>query len=227
MREIKHTKILNLSKSLPTFTICHPSAFIFIGFFLFLSLKGKVSWILSKRSNRPLCPGEGSSHESFPQALDKHDSSDTFLFLLLIIEASLVSLLITPWSNTTLPRFYSPQTQTLWLCVLGPGTAGCQDCAALQYSCSSVSGNPAPSVPIDLWDLQVKCSPSSRGARLLPSGLGTFISFEMAGSAFSKATSRSASEQETCAADKGGRNRSLSSRADCFPRSACTLDAWT
>lgn len=163
--------MLNVSKSLlPIFTICHPLAFILIGFCFLISMVNLVEF--HQREVIDTCLQEGGLVMTyFPKLWTNGTLQTHFCFC-----CSSRSLFRWAWRC---PQVLQPQTRTLRIHVPGPGTAGCWDCAALQCfrSCSSMSGNPAPSVSTDLWDLQVKLSPSSRGARLLPSVLGRFISF--------------------------------------------------
>lgn len=112
--------------------------------------------------------------------------------------------------------------------MLGLGTIGCQDS---QHCNVSRTATPSQETQRHLFQETSEIFRSSAHLQteelfhLLPRVLGRFISFGNVTEAFSKASSRSPSEQKTCAAHKGGCNRSLKGRADCFPRPAHTVEA--
>lgn len=92
-----------------------------------------------------------------------------------------------PRAHHPCPGSIAPSRDGINPCA-GARPAGCRGCAALQCfgSSSSTATNTEPSVSVDLWGLQVKRSPSSRGGYLL------LVPLERAGRAFSKTSWRSA-----------------------------------
>lgn len=90
--------MLNLSKSLSTFAICHPLAFILIGVSVFLISRISPAEFYQTEVIDTCLQEEGLAVTHFPK-LWTNRTPDTFLSSLLSIELRQASLVTTPWAT--------------------------------------------------------------------------------------------------------------------------------